>query len=240
MGDFTHFDLQGNAVMVDVSEKSDTAREATACGRILMSQECFHLVKGGGMKKGDVLGVARIAGIMGAKKTSELIPLCHIIGLTGVEIEFELRPEICAIDARCTARTVGKTGVEMEALTGVNVALLTIYDMCKAVDKGMFIESIHLLQKSGGKSGLWTSGEEAQNARNGSWTGGEGPQNVRNGSWSVGEGPQNAWNSSWTGGDGAGKNAQSGLRLWGESSGQGSRNKRGDSSDVSLWDMNKQ
>ena len=161
MGDFTHFDLQGNAVMVDVSKKTDTAREAVACGRIRMSQECFHLVKGGGMKKGDVLGVARIAGIMGAKKTSELIPLCHIIGLTGVEVEFELRPEIYAIEARCTARTVGKTGVEMEALTGVNVALLTIYDMCKAVDKGMFIESIHLLKKSGGKSGTWTAGEEA-------------------------------------------------------------------------------
>lgn len=160
MGDFTHFDLQGNAVMVDVSGKSDTAREAVASGRILMSQECFHLVKGGGVKKGDVLGVARIAGIMGAKKTSELIPLCHIIGLTGVEIEFELRPEICAVEARCTARTVGRTGVEMEALTGVNIALLTIYDMCKAVDKGMFIESVHLVQKSGGKSGTWTAGEE--------------------------------------------------------------------------------
>lgn len=161
MGDFTHFDLQGNAVMADVSGKSDTDREAVACGRILMSQECFHLVKGGGMKKGDVLGVARVAGIMGAKKASELIPLCQITGFTGAEIEFELRPEICAIEARCTARTEGRTGGEMEALTGVNIALLTIYDMCKAVDKGMFIESIHLVHKSGAKSGTWTDGEEA-------------------------------------------------------------------------------
>lgn len=160
MGDFTHFDLQGNAIMVDVSDKNETVREATASGRILMSEECFRLVKTGGMKKGDVLGVARIAGIMGAKKTSELIPLCHILNLTGVEVEFELSPEICAIEARCTAKTVGKTGVEMEALTGVNVALLTIYDMCKAVDKGMMIENIHLLRKSGGKSGEWVAKEE--------------------------------------------------------------------------------
>lgn len=157
MGNFTHFDLQGNAVMVDVSEKSDTVREAAACGRIQMSEECFCMVKNGGTKKGDVLAVARIAGIMGAKRTSELIPLCHIIKLTGVEIEFELRPEICSIEVRCTARTVDKTGVEMEALTGVNTALLTIYDMCKAVDRGMLIDSIHLLQKSGGKSGTWVA-----------------------------------------------------------------------------------
>lgn len=160
MGEFTHFDLQGNAVMVDVSEKTETVREATASGRILMSEECFRLVKTGGMKKGDVLGVARIAGIMGAKKTSELIPLCHILNLTGVEVEFELSAESCTIEARCTARTVGKTGVEMEALTGVNVALLTIYDMCKAVDKGMIIEDIHLLRKTGGKSGEWVANEE--------------------------------------------------------------------------------
>ena len=160
MGDFTHFDLKGNAVMVDVSEKKETVREATASGRILMSEECFRMVKTGGMKKGDVLGVARVAGIMGAKKTSELIPLCHILNLTGVEVEFEFQPEICAIEARCTAKTVGKTGVEMEALTGVNIALLTIYDMCKAVDKGMLIEDIHLMRKSGGKSGLWVAQED--------------------------------------------------------------------------------
>lgn len=155
MGEFTHFDLQGNAVMVDVSEKSDTVREAVASGRIRMSEECFNKVISGGMKKGDVLGVARIAGIMGAKRTSELIPLCHIVKISGVEIGFELLPDSFEIEAKCTARTVDKTGVEMEALTGVNVALLTIYDMCKAVDKGIVIKDIHLLQKCGGKSGLW-------------------------------------------------------------------------------------
>lgn len=160
MGEFTHFDAQGNAIMVDVSKKAETVREATACGRIRMSEECFHMVRSGGMKKGDVFGVARIAGIMGAKKTSDLIPLCHVIGLTGVEVEFGLYPEICTIEARCTARTVGKTGVEMEALTGANVALLTIYDMCKAVDRGMSIEGIHLLHKSGGKSGTWRADEQ--------------------------------------------------------------------------------
>lgn len=155
MGNFTHFDLQGNAVMVDVSEKSDTVREAVACGQIQMSEECFQMVKNGGMKKGDVLGVARIAGIMGAKRTSEVIPLCHIVRLTGVEIEFQLLQEIHTIEVTCTARTVDKTGVEMEALNGVNTALLTIYDMCKAVDRGMCMGNIHLLKKSGGKSGQW-------------------------------------------------------------------------------------
>ena len=157
MGNFTHFDLQGNAVMVDVSEKSDTVREAVACGQIQMSEECFQMVKNGGMKKGDVLGVARIAGIMGAKRTSEVIPLCHIVRLTGVEIEFQLLQETHTIEAMCTARTVDKTGVEMEALNGVNTALLTIYDMCKAVDRGMRMGNIHLLKKSGGKSGQWTA-----------------------------------------------------------------------------------
>lgn len=155
MGDFTHFDGQGNAIMVDVGGKQDTEREAAASGIIRMSEECFKLVKSGGMKKGDVLSVARIAGIMGAKKTSELIPLCHILNLTKVEIQFSYHEEHCAVEAVCTVKTVGKTGVEMEALTGVNVALLTIYDMCKAVDKGMEIGEIHLLRKSGGKSGLW-------------------------------------------------------------------------------------
>ena len=155
MGEFTHFNEQGHAVMVDVSEKSDTVREATAMGRISMSQECFEKVKTGGMKKGDVLGTARIAGIMGAKRTSELIPLCHILNLSKVEVEFICHDETCEIEVRCTAKTTGKTGVEMEALTGVNVTLLTIYDMCKAVDKGMEINEVHLLRKSGGKSGLW-------------------------------------------------------------------------------------
>lgn len=155
MAEFTHFNQNGEAVMVDVSEKADTVREATASGKITMSQECFEKVKKGETGKGDVLAVARISGIMGAKKTSELIPLCHILNLSKVEIDFELEEENCAFIAKCTVKTVGKTGVEMEALTGVNVALLTIYDMCKAVDKGMEISGIHLLRKSGGKSGLW-------------------------------------------------------------------------------------
>ena len=153
MGEFTHFNEQGHAVMVDVSEKADTMREATAMGRIRMSKECFEKVKTGGMKKGDVLGTARIAGIMGAKRTSELIPLCHILNLSKVTVEFEYIEEICEIEARCTTKTVGKTGVEMEALTGVQVALLTIYDMSKAVSKEMEIRNIHLISKSGGKSG---------------------------------------------------------------------------------------
>ena len=112
------------------------------------------------MKKGDVLGTARIAGIMGAKRTSELIPLCHILNLSKVTIEFEYIEAACEIEARCTAKTLGKTGVEMEALTGVQVALLTIYDMCKAVDKGMCMKDIRLLEKTGGKSGVWKAGQE--------------------------------------------------------------------------------
>ena len=161
MGEFTHFNEQGHAVMVDVSEKADTMREATAMGRIHMSKECFEKVKTGGMKKGDVLGTARIAGIMGAKRTSELIPLCHILNLSKVTVEFEYIEETCEIEARCTTKTVGKTGVEMEALTGVNIALLTIYDMCKAIDKGMVMEDIHLVSKSGGKSGDFRFGQES-------------------------------------------------------------------------------
>ena len=155
MAEFTHFNQNGDAIMVDVSEKKETVREATASGKIVMSKECFKKVKNGEMGKGDVLSVARIAGIMGAKKTSELIPLCHILNLTKVEIDFTLFEEESAIEVRCTAKVVGKTGVEMEALTGANIALLTIYDMCKAVDKGMRIENIHLLKKTGGKSGIW-------------------------------------------------------------------------------------
>ena len=153
--EFTHFDEQGNARMVDVTAKGETVREAVAKGRIRVSEECFGKIKEGTMAKGDVLGVARIAGIMGAKRTSELIPLCHILNLSKVEVEFICHDETCEIEVRCTAKTTGKTGVEMEALTGVNVTLLTIYDMCKAVDKGMEINEVHLLRKSGGKSGLW-------------------------------------------------------------------------------------
>ena len=155
MGDFTHFNQHGDAIMVDISKKAETAREAIAEGRISMNQECFDQLKAGSIGKGDVLGVARIAGIMGAKKTSELVPLCHLLSLTKAEIDFELEDETCSVRTICTVRTTGKTGVEMEALTGVQIALLTIYDMCKAVDKGMEMNGIHLCQKSGGKSGIY-------------------------------------------------------------------------------------
>ena len=151
--EFTHFDSEGNAWMVDISDKDVTRREALACGEIHMSAECFDMVKAGQMKKGDVLGVARIAGIMGAKKTSDLIPLCHNLNLTGLEVWFETLDENHSIRAFCRVRTTGKTGAEMEALTGVQVALLTVYDMCKAVDKRMVIKEVRLLHKSGGKSG---------------------------------------------------------------------------------------
>ena len=154
MSEFSHFNSAGEAVMVDVSGKENTKRIAVAAGEIRMSAECFQKVTAGDMKKGDVLGVARIAGIMGAKKTSELIPLCHILQLTKVEIEFRF-PGENRIEAVCTAKTMGKTGVEMEALTGVSTALLTIYDMCKAVDRSMEIGEIRLLEKSGGKSGTF-------------------------------------------------------------------------------------
>ena len=155
MGEFTHFNQHGDAIMVDISKKAETAREAIAEGRISMNQECFDQLKAGSIGKGDVLGVARIAGIMGAKRTSELIPLCHLLSLTKAEIDFELEDETCSVRTICTVRTTGKTGVEMEALTGVQIALLTIYDMCKAVDKGMELNGIHLCQKSGGKSGIY-------------------------------------------------------------------------------------
>ena len=146
--EFTHFDENGNALMVDVSEKAETKREATARGSIYMSPQCLKKVE-----EGDVLGVARVAGIMGAKKTSELIPLCHLLNLTKLTVDFTIKEETNEIEAVCTARTTGKTGVEMEALTGVNIALLTIYDMCKAVDKSMEMGNIYLEHKSGGKSG---------------------------------------------------------------------------------------
>ncbi len=153
--EFTHFDPGGKAWMVDVSDKDDTRREATAAGQIRMSRECFDRVAAGTAQKGDVLGTARIAGIMGAKKTSDMIPLCHILNLTKVSVEFELLPEESSVRAVCTAGTVGKTGVEMEALTGVSCALLAIYDMCKAMDKTMEIGQIMLVKKSGGKSGIF-------------------------------------------------------------------------------------
>ena len=155
--DFTHFDPGGKAWMVDVGEKEDTLREAAAEGMIRMNRECFERVAQGSMEKGDVLGTARIAGIMGAKKTAGLIPLCHILNLTKLAVRFELLPEEYAVRAVCTAGTVGKTGAEMEALTGVSCALLTIYDMCKAMDKAMEIGNIRLVRKSGGKSGCFVN-----------------------------------------------------------------------------------
>jgi len=155
MSGFTHFDAQGQAHMVDVGAKPATHRTARASGRIVMQPATFALVREGTASKGDVLGVARIAGIQGAKKTSELIPLCHPLALTRVSVEFELDGPGNAVTCTATAETVGPTGVEMEALTAVQVALLTIYDMCKAVDRGMVIEGVRLLEKSGGKSGEW-------------------------------------------------------------------------------------
>lgn len=151
--DFTHFDASGNAVMVDVSQKSDTVREAVAVGTILLSEGCFAKVQSGDMKKGDVLGVARIAGIMAAKRTSELIPLCHPLPITKITVDFRPIAEENAIECLCTVSCTGKTGVEMEALTGCTTSLLTIYDMCKAVDKAMTITNVYLRQKDGGKSG---------------------------------------------------------------------------------------
>lgn len=155
MTEFSHFDEKGHAFMVDVSEKGETKREARASGWIRMSRECFRKVAEGSVGKGDVLGTARIAGIMGAKRTSELIPLCHILNLTKLSVDFLMDEETCRIQAVCTAGCTGKTGVEMEALTGVTISLLTIYDMCKAVDKSMEIGEICLEEKSGGKSGAY-------------------------------------------------------------------------------------
>ena len=148
----THFDAAGNAVMVDVSEKPTTFREATAHGIITMNAEAFAAVQSGTVKKGDVLGVA-------TKRTSELIPLCHPLPLTKVSVDFRLLPQRQAVEALCTVKTAGVTGVEMEALTGVSTALLTIYDMCKAVDKGMELGEIHLVEKTGGKSGHYIRAE---------------------------------------------------------------------------------
>lgn len=162
MAEFTHFDSAGNAVMVDVSGKAVTARQAVATGRIVMSQECFAAVKAGGIGKGDVLAVARIAAIMAVKRTAELIPLCHSIPIEKAAVEFAMQEEMYAITAVCTVKTTGVTGVEMEALTGVSAALLTIYDMCKAVDKGMCIEQICLMEKVGGKSGAYCREENVK------------------------------------------------------------------------------
>lgn len=146
-----HFDQKGNAVMVDVSGKIPTSRTAVAKGKIRVCQAVMDAVKQGTVKKGDVLGVARVAGIMAVKQTSHLIPMCHPLMIQKCSVDFELDEENLEITAICTAKTEGQTGVEMEALTGVNVALLTIYDMCKAIDKSMELTDIHLVEKSGGK-----------------------------------------------------------------------------------------
>ena len=139
--------------MVDVSGKTETYRTAVAVGRVLMNAETFALVKSGGMKKGDVLSCAQIAGVMAAKKTADLIPMCHTLALTGVDLAFTMNEEACAVEITATVKCQGLTGVEMEALTAVSVAALTVYDMCKAVQKDMDITDIHLVRKSGGKSG---------------------------------------------------------------------------------------
>ena len=156
----THFDASGQAHMVDIGAKQDTRRIAVATGRICMLPATLALVASGTAKKGDVLGVARIAALMAAKRTSDLIPLCHPLALTHVGIEFHLDHEQSAIECVVEAETVGKTGVEMEALPAVQIALLTIYDMCKAVDRGMSITDIHLMEKRGGKSGDWSKAME--------------------------------------------------------------------------------
>lgn len=150
---FTHFDEKGNAVMVDVSEKEPTSRVAIAEGAICVSEEIMAAVTGNTVKKGDVLGVARVAGIMAVKQTSSIIPMCHPLMISKCSIEFEVKPEEGIIKAICMVKVEGKTGVEMEALHGVSAALLTIYDMCKAIDKRMVIKEIHLVEKHGGKSG---------------------------------------------------------------------------------------
>ena len=149
--EFTHFDENKNAVMVDVSDKDITDRVAVATGRITLCDEAMEAIKGRKIKKGDVLTVAQVAGIMGQKRTSELIPMCHNINLTGSKITFEIEGNDIVVFSK--AKTAGKTGVEMEALMGVNIALLTDYDMCKAIDKRMLISDVHLLEKKGGKSG---------------------------------------------------------------------------------------
>jgi cyclic pyranopterin monophosphate synthase len=155
MTKLTHFGAHGQAHMVDVAAKAETHRVARAAGRIRMLPATLKLIAAGTAKKGDVLGIARIAAIQGAKRTAEWIPLCHPLALTHVDIEFKLDRKAVAVDCIATVETRGRTGVEMEALTAVSAGLLTIYDMCKAVDRGMVLETIALHEKSGGKSGTW-------------------------------------------------------------------------------------
>ncbi len=153
MKEFTHFDAEGNAVMVDVSAKPPTARTATAAARVVMAPATLERIRAHGFAKGDVLGIAQLAGIMGAKRTPDLIPLCHPLPLDSVEVALTLDEETSAVCIEATCRVTARTGVEMEALTAVSVAALTVYDMCKAVDRGMRITDIRLLHKAGGRSG---------------------------------------------------------------------------------------
>jgi cyclic pyranopterin phosphate synthase len=157
MGEFTHFDKEGKAVMVDVSEKDITERTATAVCSVIMQPETIRMILEGGVKKGDVLSVARLAGIMGAKRTPDLIPLCHPLALTSVKVDLTVDEGRNAVDIGATCKLKGRTGVEMEALTAVSVAALTVYDMCKAVDRGMRITDVRLVHKAGGKSGEYRS-----------------------------------------------------------------------------------
>ena len=156
-GHLTHFDATGQAHMVDVGAKADTHRIAVAAGTIRMKPDTLSLIMSGSAKKGDVLGIARIAAIMGAKRTSDLVPLCHPLPITRVAVYFEIDVNAASVHCRAQVDTVGKTGVEMEALTAVQVGLLTIYDMCKAVDRGMVMTNVRVLEKHGGKSGDWVA-----------------------------------------------------------------------------------
>ncbi len=159
--DFTHFNEQGRAKMVNVGEKPESERRAVAAGRVLVSRETLELIKSGGMKKGDVLTVAQVAGVMGAKRTPELIPMCHPVLIDGVDLLLTLTEEPPAVEIRASVSCAGRTGVEMEALTAVSAAALTVYDMCKAVQKDMVITDVRLLRKSGGVHGDFVRGDEA-------------------------------------------------------------------------------
>ena len=162
MEDFTHFNEHGRARMVDVSEKAETTRTAVARGQVLVNRDTFDLIRSGGLKKGDVLTTAQLGGIMGAKRTAELIPMCHNITLSGVDIDFTMNEATLAVEITATVKCAGKTGVEMEALTAVSIAALTVYDMCKAVQKDMVITDVRLLDKTGGIHGDYHREEETQ------------------------------------------------------------------------------
>lgn len=160
MQDFTHFNDQGRARMVDVGEKPESVRTAVAAGRVLVNPSTFALIRSGGMKKGDVLTVAQVAGVMGAKRTPELIPMCHPVLIDGIDLALSLDEERCSVEIRATVSCAGRTGVEMEALSAVSAAALTVYDMCKAVQKDMVIADIRLLSKTGGVHGDFRREEE--------------------------------------------------------------------------------